>query len=233
MKTLDFSTVLAISIHDMKNAINMLLTSLETLIDDSETCRCDPCRIAQLQYEARRVNDGLIQLLTLYRKEQGLYQPRFESALLIELLEDRWLLNKPMMDLRGVTCEMDCDEDIRWVIDRQLVEALLENVINNTIRYTRDRIRIEARVADDWLQLCVLDDGNGFPNAMLGRRSVVAQGTLDPRLGRTGLGLHFCALVADSHAWEERRGFIELSNQGALGGGCFTLALPRLPEPET
>jgi signal transduction histidine kinase len=227
VSNIDFSTILAISIHDTKNALGMVLTSLDGLLDaDSGECRCDAGQIARLQYEARRANDNLVQLLTLYRTGKGLYQPRFADCRVYELLEDYYLGNKPMMDHHGVSCGIDCDEELVWPLDQAMVAAVLENVITNTVRYTRDTIRMTARDSDGWLLLDIEDNGPGFPPEMLGRRTIDEDAPLDPNAGRTGLGLYFCALIALMHGSGDERGYIQLANDSALGGSRFRLALP-------
>jgi len=229
MSQLDFMTVLAISIHDMKNSLHRVLGVLDGFAQtDSGECRCDAQALGQLQYEARRVNDNLVQLLTLYRKETGLQEPHFLPLSVYELLEDAWLGNKPLMDQRGVVCALECDSELEWALDRELIEGLLDNVLTNTVRYSDGRIRLSARVENNALVLGVEDDGPGYPPAMLGRRHLRDSAALERRQGHTGLGLHFCALVADSHAEGAQRGFIELSNGGCWGGGCFQLVVPRL-----
>ncbi|MCG5499850.1 sensor histidine kinase [Ectothiorhodospira lacustris] len=230
MSKLDFNTVLAISIHDMKNSLNLLLGSLDDLLQrEEQRPSMDSDRLALLRYEARRVNDTLIQLLALYRSVKGLYHPYFTPVSIHDLLEEYWLNNKILMDHRNVECHLTCDEDLVWVLDRYLVNSLLENVVNNTVRYTRSRIHMSARSDGDWLLVQVADDGPGFPRSMLGRQAIREGVQLDPQRGRTGLGLYFCALVADMHGGNGDRGFVELSNGCELGGGCFTLHLPKLP----
>ncbi|GAB4298228.1 MAG: HAMP domain-containing sensor histidine kinase [Thiohalomonadaceae bacterium] len=227
MSHIDFSTILAISIHDTKNALGMVLNSLDGLLDPATgECRCDGSHVARLQYEARRVNDNLVQLLMLYRADKGLYEPRIGPCLVYEMLEDYYLANKPMMDHHGISCDIDCAADLAWPLDQAMVAAVLENVITNTVRYTRDCIRIAAENTGGWLFLDVEDNGPGFPNTMLGRRTVAEDVPLDPKAGRTGLGLYFCTLIARMHDSGDRHGYIELSNDGSLGGGRFRLALP-------
>ena len=43
---------------------------------------------------------------------------------------------------------------------------------------------------------------------------------------RTGLGLYFAQLIANAHERNDKKGFIELKNNGHLGGGVFSLTLP-------
>jgi signal transduction histidine kinase len=65
---LDFSFVLASSVHDMKNSLGMLLGSLEEIIDESTTdSDAQKHRFSILQYEATRINTELVQLLSIYR----------------------------------------------------------------------------------------------------------------------------------------------------------------------
>nr|WP_194366134.1 HAMP domain-containing sensor histidine kinase [Thiospirillum jenense] len=213
----------------MKNSLNRVLTAFDDIMD-SETgeCRCDSNVMAHLQYEARRINDNLIQLLMFYRNDHGLYHAQFAPVTVYELLEDCWLSNKPMMDHSGLQCTIQCDEELIWILDSTLIEAVIENVINNTVRYTRENILLSAELNNGWLEIRIEDDGPGYPTEMLGRRQLDDGSTVNRKDGRTGLGLYFCALVASSHSNDECTGWIELMNDSRLGGGCFLLRLPQL-----
>ena len=241
MNRVDFNTLMAIGIHDMKGSLSAVINTISDLVDqDTGECRCERERLIPLQYEAQRVNDTLVQLLTLYRSNEGFYTPRLVPTPVYELLEEYALRQKPLMDYRHVTCELDCDEDLVWPLDAELIGGLLENVLTNTLRYTQDRILLAAARDGDWLRLRIADNGPGFPEHMLGRRDPDQQGVLDRSAGRTGLGLYFCAVVAQLHAppdpdeSDENRagidlaqtGFVELCNNGSLGGGEFVVNLP-------
>ena len=41
------------------------------------------------------------------------------------------------------------------------------NALNNAFQYTRDTIRVAARIEGDWLELRVEDNGSGYPASML------------------------------------------------------------------
>ncbi len=184
--------------------------------------------VAQLQYEASRINDNLIQLLALYRQDQGLYQPNFACVSVHDLLEDGWLSNKPLIDHHEIECTIDCAPELEWSLDRQLISALLDNVITNTVRYTKSLIHLAARLDGELLVISIEDDGPGYPEAMLGHWSLDDGAPLNQRLGRTGVGLHFCAMVATCHANAAQHGQIVLHNKGPSGGGHFAVFLPPL-----
>jgi hypothetical protein len=42
----------------------------------------------------------------------------------------------------------------------------------------------------------------------------------------TGLGLYFSKLVAEIHKNKGRHGYINTTNEGIDGGGCFAIYLP-------
>lgn len=222
---LDFSGVLASTIHDMKNSLGMVLNSLDGIVDkEAGKCACTPEQVAQLQYEARRVNDNLIQLLTLYKVEKRQYVENITEQSVADFLEECYLLNKPLLEHKGLPLEIECDEDLLWFFDRDLMAGVVNNVVNNTLRYTRERVKVAACKEDGYLHIRVEDDGAGFPERML--ESVTHETEIDFRKGHTGLGIFFCSQVAALHENKGRKGHIALSNDSELGGGCFSIYLP-------
>jgi len=227
MKSLDFATVMASSIHDMKNSIGMVLSALEDLFDESGQCIADRKIVAQLQYEAKRINGALVQLLMLYRCGTSGYKPNVVAVDVNDFLEESVLSNKPMLDVKGIQVDLHCPPDLAWYFDPFLLGGVLDNVVNNAARYTADRLAIEASCENGFVCLRVQDNGPGFPEAMLGRGLTVCEPL--PRsqiLASTRLGLYFSSLIASLHTNKEREGYIELSNGGDLGGGCFAIYLP-------
>ncbi len=223
---LQFASVLASSIHDMKNSLGMVLNSLDGIVDPGlHQCRCTPEQVAQLQYEAKRINDNLIQLLTIYRMENAVYEARVDEVDVYDFLEEAFLQSKPMLEYRGVTADLACEPGLVWYFDRNLIAGVLDNIITNAMRYTKDRVRIGAAIDGEFLAISVEDNGRGFPVHMLEAGQHVDR-DIDLVSGRTRLGLYFCAMVAELHENRGRQGTIHLANGGTLGGGRFTVLLP-------
>ena len=61
---IDFSTVLASTVHDMKNSLALVLQQLESVIDRTQDTTLGN-DIAHVHYEAQRINANLVQLLQL------------------------------------------------------------------------------------------------------------------------------------------------------------------------
>ena len=68
---IDFSTLLASAAHDMKNSLAMIITTVDHISDSVKQDDHSPLGkpLNQLRYEARRVNNDLMLLLTLYKFE--------------------------------------------------------------------------------------------------------------------------------------------------------------------
>ena len=62
----DFSTLVASSVHDLKNSITLMLLTLDDLLSNSVARSPDEQRkLSKLGSEASRINHDLMQLLTL------------------------------------------------------------------------------------------------------------------------------------------------------------------------
>ena len=68
--SIDFSTLLAVSVHDMKNSLGLLVQQLQDIsykVNDAATQN----ELAHMHYEAQRINTNLVHLLALYRQQDA------------------------------------------------------------------------------------------------------------------------------------------------------------------
>lgn len=217
---------LASSVHDMKNSISVLIGGLEkTLAEVDPALFPAGVDMAHMIYETRRINNNLIQLLTLYKTGHSLYpfDPQAQSvADELRLIGEQ---NRALAVSRSIAIELVADEDLYWEFDEDLIGGVIGNALNNAIHYTQDCIRLIASETDGMLEIRVEDNGKGYPQMMLDA-GVEAMRGVDFLGGSTGLGLHFSAVAAKMHRNRGRSGEIKLENGGSLGGGCFILRLP-------
>jgi len=223
---IDFPAFLASMAHDMKNSLSMLLNTLDEVVS---TCTPEKCPshkyLSQMQYEATRVNFNLIQLLTLYKMDHDQFSINISHYPVSEIFEEIILQNKPLLDFKGIEIFTECPEDLTWFLDSSLISGVINNVLNNAYRYTRSRILIRGNENNGWLVLSIEDDGQGYPEEMLGT-GIQKDSGVSFKTGSTGLGLYFASMVAKLHKNKDREGFISISNGGEYGGGCFTITLP-------
>lgn len=220
-----FSDVLACSIHDIKNSLELLSCSFDTLIDETPEIQRNKDQLACLQYEIKRINSTICYLLTIYKHAQDEYVLDSEYQSVYEYIHQLAGAFSEFTSVKGVEIDIDCDNDLFWAFDDDLVSLVLEEMVNNSLRYTQDRLRLSARTDGEYLLISVEDNGSGYPQPLLAEDffDKVPKCSLS---NRTGLGIFFAGTIAKSHIRGERRGFIQIGNDSALGGGRFTLALP-------
>jgi K+-sensing histidine kinase KdpD len=226
---LTFSDVLASTMHDTKNSLGMLYNTLEEMIGRCQERRCDvQHEFYLLQYEIKRLNNTLIRLLTLYKANKNQLLINLDLHCVRDCLEESIVQNAPLLNSRGIEIDLDCPGDLFWVFDYSLVLGVIDNIMNNTYRYTRDKVRISAISEEAFLVIRVEDNGPGYPQQLLRQvNSTFNNGNpISFDTGSTGLGLYFSCLVAKSHHNGDRSGYYLTENGGSLGGGRFSLYIP-------
>lgn len=219
----DISAFLASAIHDMKNSISVLIRFLDDNITKLEP---DAQReAAPMLYEVQRVNDNLLQMLAIYKVGNEFYPFDLAENSIGEFVREIADQSKSLLDYLGIALEIDCDEDLYWYFDHELVAGVVAHALNNASHYTKDKLRLVAKEVDGELVIRVEDNGTGYPAQVLEAGDAVNKG-VNFSSGSTGLGLYFSSMVAKLHQNRGKTGTMQLENGGAYGGGCFILRLP-------
>ena len=226
---LEFSDVLACSFHDIKNSLELLAITLDNLSENIPAYPEKREHLTCVQYEVSRISNTLTYMLTVYKMEHKQFLLDLNYHSVYELLEEAYYKYRLFTQNRGISMEISCPEDLAWCFDRNLVAFIVDETINNSCRYSQNRILVSAIADEDYLKITIEDDGQGYPQELLDHFYENASQVDKIRLGgsRTGLGMYFAQSVAESHTNKQGgNGYMRLDNDGMLGGGRFTLALP-------
>ena len=222
---IDFSMLLASSVHDIKNSLGMLLTSLDDVIDiDTEERPEQRKSYSILRGEASRINNALIYLLGLYRLQNDQLALNLTEVFIADFLEEQVASQQLLMDVNNISVDIDCDENLVGYFDENLIAGVINNILVNCAKYTKDRITLSASRHNDYLRIAIADNGSGYPQAIIDHLDNNKRG-IDFNSGSTNLGLFFSQQIAAIHHCKGRNGSIALSNL-PQGGGCFSLNLP-------
>ncbi len=220
-----FSDIIASLIHDMKNSLGMVINTLEEMNEQRFTDTNNANKMVALQHEAKRLNNNLIALLSLYKIDNGRISPNIEEWNLNEFLEEVIAENRISAEARSVTLDYKCDPDLVGYFDEGLIRSVINNIIGNGLRYTQDRMSVTAEMYAGYLVLRVEDNGDGYPQVMLDAQQAEEQHDTNNQ-GHTQLGIYFASLVANMHKNKDQTGYVQLSNGHSLEGGCFSIWLP-------
>lgn len=127
---------------------------------------------------------------------------------------------------KGVRITIDCEDKLTFRGEKQDLEELLGNLLDNAAKWSDGEVRLLGRFCDNdrasagqWLKVTIEDDGPGVPEAE--RAAMVKRGRrLDESKPGSGLGLSIVHDLVTSY-----RGELALS-QSTLGGLKAELTLP-------
>lgn len=225
---ISFADLMASSIHDMKNSVNVQINELEVIALQAQA-RGDLDAFKSLIGvigQTHRMNANLIQLLTLYKFGKLIYPLDIAEQSVLDVIDEALLQTRFMLEFKGIQVEVDCEPDCYWYFDRDLITGVFLNAINNAFLYTRDKIRVSANIVNGLLLLRVEDNGSGYPGSMLRSEGIQTCKGVDFLKGVTGLGFYFSSQVARMHLHNGICGMLVIENGGAYGGGCFVVKLP-------
>lgn len=206
----------AAAIHDAKNALNVLNTWLGEARRDAPASAA----LVQAQEVAGRVSAQLVELLTLYRAEQGTLRLAVEDHYIDDLLTDVMAELAAPPGAVPVATDFAAAADIgAWALDAYQVKFVLLDALRNALRFAASRVRFAvAAEPGGGVRFVVADDGPGFPDEVLAGGAHAMSGR------SSGLGLSFARLIAERHTTPAgAHGRVELKNDG---GAVFSLILP-------
>ncbi len=149
-----------------------------------------------------------------------------EQLNLSALVEETCERLKPTADIRDIAIRTKApDEPLMFEGDSILLQAALQNIIDNAIKYSPEDSEITVRVdAGADLRLTVSDQGRGFGAGDHSKLTTRFErgGNVGNIVG-SGLGLTIADEVARVHG-----GTLEIGNNPEGVGACVSLVLPRL-----
>lgn len=227
VKQIDFSTLMASTVHDMKNVIAAVSQAYESLLAEMPEALQRSPQARLIEQEALRLDAMLMQLLGLYKLEHGqlLLQPVYYR--LDELFEDLHIRHRELLEYRNIDFQVDVAEaDLEAYFDVSLIGTVLDNALGNALNFCKKTIRLHAQREENGVLLSVSDDGEGYPSSLLGEVRDKESSSIDRNTGSTGLGLYFAANIVALHDQDERPARLELTNDGPLSGACMKIWLP-------
>lgn len=208
--------------HELMTPISILQSKIENLMGEPGVTEMVQQRLIEMQRTLNRLKKIVRSLLLISRIENAqfaLSETISIKALVADVLEDI----SHRMEEKEISFSVDIKEDHLQFVNRDLLFQLLYNLVNNAIKYNREKgsIRISGvRNKSNGYDLVVEDTGIGIPEADLPsifnrfRKSNPAEG------GGYGLGLSIVKSIADYHK-------IRVSVKSRVNEGTtFTLTFP-------
>ncbi|PWU20133.1 MAG: hypothetical protein C5B50_04760 [Verrucomicrobia bacterium] len=239
--------------HELKTPLTSIRMFSELLaegrIGDPEKQRS---YLGIIAAETARLSRLINNVLDFTRSERGEKKYRFQTCDLAQLTREIAETCRPPLEASGFKFECEIpDLPCKVIGDRDALAQVLLNLLSNAEKYSVQNkeitVRLMARMwrqrapnSGDWAEVSasapgasewevqVLDRGSGVPagcEEKIFEKFYRAHDSLSSGIQGSGLGLTLARQIAKAHlgdvTYAPREG----------GGSCFSLRLPRLPEP--
>lgn len=220
-------------VHDLRGPLTAISISLESLQMMEAVAHVDPERRLQTIERASSSTHKLLELveaiLELSRLEGGRLQLNYQQVSLSDLVDG--VVDGQLPLAREKQIEMSChlaDTLPPLTADRHLLERVLQNLVNNALKFTPNggQVQVTAQpdTADPTLVLvAVTDSGPGIPVDMQVHLFEKFSRGMQRERG-SGLGLYFCRMAVEAH-----HGRIWLADSSEAGT-TIQFTLPFCPE---
>jgi two-component system phosphate regulon sensor histidine kinase PhoR len=216
--------------HELKTPLASIKAYTETLLDwalhDEEV---NVRFLNRIEEQAERLNQLILDLLSLARLESGQEVFHHGPLALSAVVETCIETHKGRAEAKDLDLRLDLgpvDESTLVMADEEAIHQILDNLIDNAIKYTPARgwVRVACKMTDEEVELEVADSGIGIPRDDLPRifeRFYRVDKARSREMGGTGLGLSIV-----KHLIQSIGGQITVDSR--LGEGTrFTVELPR------
>jgi two-component system phosphate regulon sensor histidine kinase PhoR len=215
--------------HELKTPLTVIKVCVETLLDEEALTGAPHARgfLEQVAEQSERLHRLIIDLLSLGRIEAGSETFDCQSVLVDAVAEACLERQRPRAEAKQQQLEtLPSPSDLTAWVDEEALAEILENLVDNAVKYTPVRGTIQVRwwAENGWICLEVKDNGIGIPQQDLPRifeRFYRVDKARSRELGGTGLGLSIV-----KHLVQAMEGTVVATSQ--LGqGSSFVIRLPQ------
>lgn len=196
----------ALVVHDLKNPLTTILANVAFALRDARLSAEVREALDDVLGATRTMHRMVMNLLDISRSEDGALTPRLTDVNVPELLGSVVSEMTRRADEAGQRLELSASLRSPVVrADRDLLRRVVENLVDNALKYTPSggTIRVEAEREDGRLRVSVRDQGRGIPPSQRERifeKYAQLEQRDEPYLRTSrGLGLVFCRLAVQAH----------------------------------
>ncbi len=189
-------------VHDMRNSLGVIKGSVQIMQagdDNNESTTKNTQRIV------RAVDDIAVLLksvLDVSRFESGKMPITLEPLNVSQIVKEIYNQFIPQAEEKGIHLSVKTElNEIIALADSKLLVRILQNLVNNGLKHTRDSLIISTSINDKWATISVSDNGQGIPEEykekIFDKYFQIESGKNRKKSG-VGLGLAFCKMAVEA-----------------------------------
>ena len=189
--------------HELRTPLTVVLGALSTIMTEGDKLSQQESKqlIQDAYWEAELLSDLLANLLELARAQANRLLIAEEPVDIKETVET--VVNKMKQKMISREIKIDCNKSIIVLADRVRVQRILHNLLDNAIKYSAQRSKIEiiARTNSSEVLIGIRDEGVGISQENQGKLFEIFQRLQyqNSETAGTGLGLVVCKRLVEAH----------------------------------
>ena len=153
--------------HELRTPVSVIMANAETLVDGAlEDKKQAKVFSKAILHNAERLSDMVSSLLDLSRIDYGELKLNIEELSINDCINDAIDSLKNLGKRKNISIECSCSKDKIVLADKNALERILNNLIENAFKYSdsQSTINISTKKVKDYLEISVKDSGRGIPD---------------------------------------------------------------------
>ena len=188
--------------HELRTPVSVILTESQYSLEYAETLEEARDSFSVIQRQAKKMSELINQIMELSKIEKQIIIPTQKinfSEITEKILQDY----KNLIDKKNIKISKEIEENIFIIGDKIMIERLLDNLLNNAMKFTKNEIKIKLYSENENCILEVEDNGIGmseeFKNLIWGRFYQINDSRNKKINKGFGLGLFLVSKIIEQH----------------------------------
>ena len=188
--------------HELRTPVSVILTESQYSLEYADTLEEAKDSFSVIQRQAKKMSELINQIMELSKIEKQFIIPT-KKINFSEIIEKILLDYKNLIDKKNIKISKDIKENIFIIGDKIMIERLLDNLLNNAMKFTKNEIKIKLYSENENCILEVEDNGIGmseeFKNLIWGRFYQINDSRNKKINKGFGLGLFLVSKIIEQH----------------------------------
>ena len=188
--------------HELRTPVSVILTESQYSLEYADTLEEAKDSFSVIQRQAKKMSELINQIMELSKIEKQIIIPT-KKINFSEIIEKILLDYKNLIDKKNIKISKEIEENIFITGDKIMIERLLDNLLNNAMKFTKNEIKIKLYSENENCILEVEDNGIGmseeFKNLIWGRFYQINDSRNKKINKGFGLGLFLVSKIIEQH----------------------------------
>ena len=188
--------------HELRTPVSVILIESQYSLEYADTLEEAKDSFSVIQRQAKKMSELINQIMELSKIEKQIIIPT-KKINFSEIIEKILLDYKNLIDKKNIKISKEIEENIFITGDKIMIERLLDNLLNNAMKFTKNEIKIKLYSENENCILEVEDNGIGmseeFKNLIWGRFYQINDSRNKKINKGFGLGLFLVSKIIEQH----------------------------------